>query len=603
MIKYTHENTLGYKWFAQECLDLQSNGVRATKDGENIVICKYTPELAILFYINKSGFLCHPRSGPLRDIPITEASPTPTNIVSVYGGGYRLNQSGVFEEIENRTTYPLEDFDKGTFIIEPIDTPSAEWTSEENYGNCWWVGSEGEVLSWRGAPNRYWDVAGTTNIPGISTAEIEINKTQIFTSFGIYVYSEGAILCKAPTFDPLTPMSSLIVGAFFYVGKLYVMTVSRDSLGIGFYLWSSSDSGATFTQIGDRVPTTRAKVPCFISPQGDCFIYENVYYKLSTAGDSISEQIKMPDDVMGTKRVTGNRGAVGGVYEFNGATAYTWYGLNSTNTPVYSTLTHNAKFDYNSSGNSEGSSVDVPIYTGNPATSVTIHRGTIVDGIIPFSATANGAYCSVSWSGVDSFQGLSAVKRVANCNSDLTVSVTLNPMGITQTYSESTVIGAFSISGDVGVPSIRGVTEGQYTAINAIGPVTWTNSKGTISESGYATFSGCGSATITATDSCGRSDSLSVALSDGDWINDIGFADCNPIALGCGSSYYIKGTSRYNACIISDLCANMICHCNENCTAATLACNTILGISVTHDGVHFYNYVARIYSKDDWGCR
>ena len=59
----------------------------------------------------------------------------------------------------------------------------------------------------------------------------------------------------------------------------------------------------------------------------------------------------------------------------------------------------------------------------------------------------------------------------------------------------------------------------QYTATGGTEPYTWSITKGSITQDGIATVSGqCGTATITATDSCGNVGTKDVRMPDGFWL-------------------------------------------------------------------------------------
>lgn len=77
----------------------------------------------------------------------------------------------------------------------------------------------------------------------------------------------------------------------------------------------------------------------------------------------------------------------------------------------------------------------------------------------------------------------------------------------------ATLSSTFTISG-----TETPVVGSGYSASGAVGAVSWSMSPGTInSETGVITVLGCGTGTITAIDSCGRSASMEVRFPNGYW--------------------------------------------------------------------------------------
>lgn len=74
----------------------------------------------------------------------------------------------------------------------------------------------------------------------------------------------------------------------------------------------------------------------------------------------------------------------------------------------------------------------------------------------------------------------------------------------------------------------------QYTATGGIEPYTWSITKGSITQTGVVTVSGqCGTATVTATDSCGNVETKDVRMPGGVWVF-VSFTGVNT----CTSGFY-----------------------------------------------------------------
>lgn len=77
----------------------------------------------------------------------------------------------------------------------------------------------------------------------------------------------------------------------------------------------------------------------------------------------------------------------------------------------------------------------------------------------------------------------------------------------------------------------------QYTATGGTAPYTWSISKGSITQAGVVTVSGqCGSATVTATDSCSNTGSKEIRMPSGVWMF-VSQSYPYPLSDTCGYSY------------------------------------------------------------------
>ena len=535
-IKPTSEKALEYVWFAQRCLDLKSTGIKAIKDGPTIVICKYDKRDATLIILGGT-FLCHPRSGPLR--PITYTSEVDNSVLlSVYGAGFGQN-GGSGDE---RRIYPLVDNDQYTFSIDS-ELLSSEWDSDEAYGNMWWIGEDGTTLSWHSTPNRHFKISSKTRIEGFSLAE-GMNST----SFGFYIYQDGVKLCHGPQPIADDENGTLVIGACYFKGTLIAIVVTTiQGVGVSLQVWKSSDTGVKWTQIGGDLPCGKAYTPAFINTAGNIFAYEGNAYKISDSLDAVTKIESIPVTTIGTKVVDG-RGGYGSNYSYTGSTINLWPEIDASDKLIYSAVKSSAKFTYSASSTSTNAPTTVtkPIYRGNPATSVSVNTTESGEGIgLHFIATITGgeSYCKATWSGVDSSSGLTATADLAPCGGD-TVTITLEPQGVVGSYTMPDPAGVITVTGDE-----QAVFNSGYTATNAVGTVTWSVSSGTIDSNGTITVVGCGTATVTATDSCGRTGTKTIYYAAGYWIYTN--PTCTSTACGGGatcvgfwksdcSSYYLS---------------------------------------------------------------
>lgn len=512
-IRPTSKAAEAYIWFGQDCLRRAQRtghgGAKAIRDGRRLVICKYTLHHADLIVVQQGDFTMHPRSGPLRAYSVADDITIP----GVNGGGFV--QSGPhFAEMSSRQPYPLVDNDHGTFVIsingEELEVEWAE-AGDENYGNLWWVGKSGEVLSWKGPPSVQFPIGAEYTIPGL-TMEVPGGNSV----FGCFIYSDGARLCHGPAWYPDEPERTLIVGACYATDEarkrwLVAMTVTHKGSAHVLQVWRSEDTGKTW-QLLNELPSLRAAVTAFISQDGRRFVYGGQLYQIDDAVSSVVAGAKIPVSLTGARTIQGT-GGYGSTYKYEGV-RHIWPSLSKeTDGLVHTTIKEEAAFGGTGSGGTSTSTMQIPVYRGDPATEVSITAG-FENNQFTFTAIVNGSYCSAVWSKVDQSKGLQAWRDTEDgCNDVFTVAVTINPQGISATYMHDTAaLGAMVISG----PTDR-VASGQYTVANAVGAVTWANSKGTISSSGAAIFSGCGTATITATDTCGRTAAISVSLPTGVW--------------------------------------------------------------------------------------
>ncbi len=594
-IEPTSELAGTYVWFAQYCLnEIGGYGVKALSDGQVTVICKFTPDKATLIATKAGNFLCHPRSGKLNALPYFDNQLTEFFLTGVAGGGWRASNV----EIENRYVYPLQDDDHGTFIIKVQDkSVSASRTNAENYGNNWWWDGkkDGAILSWHGAPNITFPVDHIFNIPGLSQIETIIGETPYYTCFDKYVYRGGSVIATAPE-------GSLVAGAFYKDAALYSVCVIRREIGI--WLQLQKQKGKGWLQIGPDVQVSALSIAAFPRRDGSAFVYQTTVYNT----DKMEVLQVIQPLVSGTRTVKGRGGYDEGYYQYE-ASQNLWAGMQE-NTVVTSRVTTQAKFDYKNANGSATTQKNVPIYRGEPASTVSVVLDSGPACVLPgtlvnFKIVANGVYCSVEWSGVDCVSGGSASKIVETCNSDFSVTATLQPQGISGTYSRTTVLLDLTLSGpqdsgDINNPGLTGVET--YTATNAVGNVIWSGSNCTVDQSGHADFSGrCGTATITVTDDCGRTASLDVAVGAGMWMQDFSFVfQGTPGPCGNGFSRTIlSGGHAYNGCYATYNQPNVCPICINDVGISAPVDPAVCALGFPNDVCQKWD---NVQGKFDWGC-
>lgn len=541
MIKLTSDKCTEYIWFADMCLkkarahNLTSN--EGIQDGRTLVICKYNPREAILIVIPKGDFITHPRSGNLRKFVFTDSEMNNYTLTGITSGGY-TKVGNAYQELTAIDAYTLIDNDRGSFVVTiNEDELEVEWAdAEDNYGNVYWIG-DGDtppVLSWHGPPSLQFPLDKKYSIPGLTVPVSGSN-----TSFHVWIYQDGVRLCHGPQIDPDDELASLLVGAAVATdseGVEHLIAIcSSTKVGIVYLqVYKSKDTGTTWEMIYEVV-NRNCNTPAFISTNGRLFVYDTSQYLIASDLKSVSKVDTVSLSDVYTRTVVGAGG-----YEsdyFYAGKQYLYPTLDATDKLKYATVITNAKFEHTGNGDVQFQTAVVPVYRGNPATQVSISKNSSInkpctlsgDGYeAVFVATVNGTYCQAVWSGVHCYKDLAAVVKVPDCNASFNVSVTLLPQGITATYTESAATADMVISGPVSSGDMNnpGITGGDYTVANAYGTVEWSISCGTIDQNGHASFTGCscpddGTVTITATDSCGRSATLTaLAKGGGYWVSN-----------------------------------------------------------------------------------
>ena len=546
-IKPTSEKAAEYLWFGKKCLALNTYGSKAMADGLYTIICKYTPDKAVLIAIGGGNFFSHPRTGKLKDIPYFDNAMNQFAMQGIYGGGFRQTEKDgktIYEEIENRTVYPLVDDDKGTWVIS-VDDPSCEWSDAEKYGNNFWIGTDGSTLSWHGVPNRHFPIDAKYLIPGLTEYENTLGSgetaTAFYTCFKNNVYESGDVLATVPE-------KHLVAGACYQDGTLLVAAVDSSNSKYNLKLLKQGDDKTPWIQIGAAVPTSRLKTSAFFTLDGLSMTFDGVAYKVSPTEFTrvtpstytfSGKQQEGADKLTFTKS-----GKIAGLWTENGNSESLEYASSCKTT---------------SSGSANSNKVTVPLVAAGSATYVKITGEP--DGSGYFHFKTDGPYCEAIWSGDCDKEGklnkAGASGDPCKASTGFTVTVTLKPKGLTDTYTRdpgSAPPCVMTVSG----PDYP-VDGSTYTASGGTGAITWAISKGSIS-GGVVTVSGlCGSVVITATDSCGCVASKTGMMPTGTWCS-VGYVfdsmcgqprDCfySPCKCGCETvniyGWWDAGPSTY----------------------------------------------------------
>lgn len=536
MIKLTDERCVEYIWFGEECLKRArlegTSGSKVILDNRLLIICKFNPIEATLIAVQQGNFICHPKTGSLKSYLQYDEQST---LQGPSGGGF-VNKDGVYQETSNFEVYTLVDDDQQSFVVSIDDTTlETEWAGAGNgYGNLYWIGQgdNPRVLSWRGPPNVQFPVPLGVTLSGFS--QPRGGSTSVF---GQKIYQDGKTLVKCPQIDSENPTQTVVVGACYATdskGVEYLLCFSVGRLGSATYLVvsKSTNQGENWTTVRN-IQVSETNLQAFISQSGKKFVYSRTLYQINDDLTNITAIQQGQTNSNITRTVVG-KGGYDSSYTYSGTNTI-WPTLKDDNLSI---TTVSTQANFSSSGTSDyvEKKITVPVFTGNPATAVTITNegaGNPCEGgsdegyVVTFAAHPNGNYCSVNWSGVDCFNGLMAKKVIPNCNSSYSVTVSLSPNGVSASYSKDEVLQPLIITGpqNSGNHAYPGIGEGSYGTQNSVGTVTWATSCGTITQSGQATFTGCGcptaTATITASDECGRTATLEVITNNsGYWVNN-----------------------------------------------------------------------------------
>lgn len=414
-IEPTSDKAAEYIWLGQHCLNLNSTGNKAIQDGMFTVICKYTPEKAVLIVVGGGNFLTHPRSGKLKLQPYFDNQMNQYYLTGIDGGGWREDLS----ELANRYTYPLQDDDKGTWVVNAEDI-TCEWTVIENYGNCWWVGSDGTILSWKGPPNRHFYIDSTINIPGLSRQREVVStgdtNTEFYTYFDYNVYQDGEVLCTAPY---------LVAGAFYMEDTLIVLCVANLRPN-GFWLVPFKTDLTVFTELGGKFALSNPLlIPAFISKDASSFVFERVTYKVND--DTTAIELVDPATASTGTQNEPPRSNIEQSYWYDGT--FKKSGIRQLWVEPANDITANYTINDKTTTINKAAekTVSVPIYRVVPDITLTINGPNTAS--VGFCYTPSYTVCSGSWSfsggTIDNNGCITSVSCVSGASAVATVEYTL----------------------------------------------------------------------------------------------------------------------------------------------------------------------------------
>ncbi len=554
-------------------------GAKALRDGRLLVICKYTLHHATLIVIPQGDFAMHPRSGPLRAYSVTDDTTIPgVNGGGYTRSGEMVAELAArlpYPLVDDDHGTFIVSIDGEDLEVAWADQ------GDENYGNLWWqgLGDDPPVLSWRGPPSVQFGLPTTASISGLTRRDPAGAHTPF--DCHIYVDGSRIHGPQPLPDSELATLVAGACYATDEANRQWLVAVCVTNRDSRYFLqvWRSVDKGVTWEMLAEFL-SVRASSPAFISRNGRVFVYAGDRYEIDATVSSVHRGASMPTAQSGARTITG-AGGYGSIYEFSGGVGYCWPGLGTDDKLVYSTYTESASFTGTGNGDVQNEVVKVPVYRGNPATEVIIRPGYFngfvfdaepngaycsiqwsgVDkykGTKAWKSAPKGCNTSFSVSATVLPQGVTGTYIHTPEQEDMTVSGPANPyVGAQYTTSHaispvtwSISSGAIDQTGKImalacadptiaatdfcgrsaslttdlltSPMSVSGtdtpVVGSGYSVSGAVGEVSWSISPGSInSETGIVTAVGCGSGTVTATDSCGRSASKVVRFAEGYW--------------------------------------------------------------------------------------
>jgi hypothetical protein len=199
-------------------------GSRLTDLGNGVTcscrICFNLEEVFILGVEKKSGdfvavsggVILHPRSGAIQNLEYTEytynsETGITTTVYSSAGviGGWKNGT----EVLNTSFIYPLVDADDASFLVFSSANQSFRGkflNAVGNYGNLYWCNDKQdpdyETLSWRGTPTRHFRLPSGMELPGLSILETNVTMGLVdlpqYTTFGTKLYKSGSVLAQSP---------------------------------------------------------------------------------------------------------------------------------------------------------------------------------------------------------------------------------------------------------------------------------------------------------------------------------------------------------------------------------------------------------------------
>lgn len=186
-----------------------------------------------IIYSGLSGFAAHPRSGNTIEVFSVGSIYSPELRRGVSSGGW--DETKEYAE-QAPIFYPIADNVTGDALYQTTQktTIGSGVYKLLKYGNIYWIGSTGKILSWKGTPNRHFKVDYHINIPDLSSVDDytteNFEAVPQYTCFGNSVYSGGSVIATSPVFPWQNSGESLdsfnsgwILGAAYRNNKLVII--------------------------------------------------------------------------------------------------------------------------------------------------------------------------------------------------------------------------------------------------------------------------------------------------------------------------------------------------------------------------------------------
>ena len=447
-----------------------------------------------------SGIILHPRSGVIKTLKYQEYLNDP--LLGPYAvekttrgvaGGWRDGKTVLTTEY----AFPLIDEDNASFALtkEPDADIEGEFLLDaSNYGNLYWTNGNPEnlvTLSWKGTPTRHFRLPSNINLPGLSTQETATpgvwDDMPYFTVFGTNLYQGGYVLYEAPRYNwPYTGSDRcLVLGAAQDKDETIWIVTQSDRYSVPKYFTIFSDGyRLTTDNAGDKSDYVSNNPGVTISFEKEYQTKRGIYTVLWKLGGPVDGWAFVAEFNTGRVGLPWFGNADGTSFVCGNGDVLTTAGALTQKVSESGTFTETSSLSFGAT------------FTGNNYYEF-LENSLIKSGIsLAFSASSGSASTEAK-------------------NKTIAVDAIV---------VQEAAVEAPYISG----PDVFGA--GVYTMVNAFGVVTWTYPEGS-----------CGTGTVTGTDACGRTASMTVRLPLGYWTGPTGV-------------YYTTGGTRLVYSIYSTTC-------------------------------------------------
>lgn len=488
----------------------------------------------------------------------------------------------------------------GVVVSTNIDDESYGFTSSGVYGNLYW--DNGAVynisdkswdkpyviLSWRGTPTRHFRLPSNIDIPGFSLFETAspgmFEDTPQYTSFGTKLYQGGDVISEAPSYSWPYNNSGvqgrcLILGAMQDAdGVKYIVTQS-DHYYTPKVVWQNTDDSI---HTGDSATGSEVQVEHALTKPG----FWLTLWRSKRSEDKSKLYIdgwELVSEVnYGRNGLPWFGNLSGTLFTCGNGDTLTSSGVLSIKSPTYGHWSESAVLTSVATvGNPPYWSVGTKFYDSSNMTFESLYSGKVYH---EFNGDADEyAPTSFSFHAESSVQATDSLYKVFDGVKRVRANLALNPLrnympdswdigrqfigggGDTYTWSDGvdangyitkaglcsvTVTDCFNRTATQAnpllslTPYVYGLpyahVNNTFSMVNGIAPMSYSFSHGTIDSSGKITsLSGCGIATITITDACGRTATKAVTLPTGTWVLVSGPVYANG---GGGTTYNYVGT-------------------------------------------------------------